>query len=164
MNDLRIRRAEASELDEIMAIYSHAQDFMIANGNTEQWKKSYPSRELIEEDISLKRLFVCLSGEKIECVFMYERGDDPTYAKIYDGEWQNNLSYGVMHRIASRGEVRGISGYCLSFCFEDCKNLRADTHRDNKVMQRVFEKNGFTRCGIIKLADGSERIAYQKIS
>lgn len=163
MSELKIRRAERCEADEIMEIYSYAQDLMIASGNPEQWKKSYPSRELIEEDIFLGRLFVCLSNEKIECVFMYERGDDSTYAKIYDGEWQNDLPYGVMHRIASRGEVRGISGYCLSFCFDDCKNLRADTHRDNKIMQRVLEKNGFKRCGIIYLADGSERIAYQKI-
>jgi hypothetical protein len=30
-------------------------------------------------------------------------------------------------------------------------------------MQRVFEKNGFQRCGIIHVEDGTPRIAYQRI-
>jgi hypothetical protein len=30
-------------------------------------------------------------------------------------------------------------------------------------MQRSLEKNGFARCGIIHLASGDERIAYQKV-
>ena len=29
-------------------------------------------------------------------------------------------------------------------------------------MQRVFEKNGFEKCGIIYVEDGSPRIAYQR--
>ena len=30
-------------------------------------------------------------------------------------------------------------------------------------MQNVIEKNGFNRCGIIYVKDGSERIAYEKL-
>ena len=43
-----------------------------------------------------------------------------------------------------------------------CPNLRIDTHQDNKVMQHVVEKHGFTRRGIIYIADGSPRIAYER--
>ena len=35
---------------------------------------------------------------------------------------------------------------------------------DNKIMQHLLEKNGFTRCGIIHVADGSPRFAYQKLA
>ncbi len=42
-------------------------------------------------------------------------------------------------------------------------NFRIDTHNDNKIMQHVIEKNGFIRCGIIYVKDGSPRIAYEKI-
>lgn len=31
-------------------------------------------------------------------------------------------------------------------------------------MQHKIEKNGFTRCGIIYITDGSPRIAYQKVT
>lgn len=151
-----------SELDELMKIYERAQAFMIESGNPNQWKKGHPRRDMIEEDINLGRLFVCVKGEKAECVFMYEEGDDPTYSYIEDGEWPNDRPYGVLHRIASAGNVKGIASVCLDWCYEKCRNLRADTHEDNKVMQRVLEKNGFLRCGIIYIADGTPRIAYQK--
>jgi RimJ/RimL family protein N-acetyltransferase len=41
-------------------------------------------------------------------------------------------------------------------------NIRIDTHRDNAIMQHLLEKNGFVKCGIIYVEDGSPRIAYQK--
>ena len=41
-------------------------------------------------------------------------------------------------------------------------NLRADTHADNAVMQRLLEGAGFVRCGIIYTDDGMPRLAYQK--
>ena len=158
-----IRKANMSELDALMKIYERAQTFMVESGNPNQWKKGHPRRDMIEQDISLGRSFVCVVDEKIECVFMYEEGEDPTYAYIEDGEWPNTRPYGVLHRIASAGNVKGIASFCLAWCYEKCKNLRADTHNDNKVMQRVLEKNGFVRCGIIYIADGTPRIAYQKV-
>lgn len=47
---------------------------------------------------------------------------------------------------------------------EHCQSLRADTHADNKIMQHLLEKNGFARCGIIHVEDGTPRVAYQKLS
>ena len=52
----------------------------------------------------------------------------------------------------------------LDWSMEHCQSLRADTHADNKIMQHLLEKNGFTRCGIIHVADGSPRFAYQKLA
>ena len=52
----------------------------------------------------------------------------------------------------------------IAWCLEHCESLRADTHADNKIMQHLLEKNGFTKCGIIHVEDGTPRIAYQKMS
>ena len=41
--------------------------------------------------------------------------------------------------------------------------IRIDTYRDNQIMQHVIKKYGFGYCGIIFLANGDERLAYQKI-
>ena len=41
-------------------------------------------------------------------------------------------------------------------------DVRIDTHRDNETMLHLIEKNGFIRCGIIIVDDGTERIAFQK--
>jgi len=41
-------------------------------------------------------------------------------------------------------------------------HLRIDTHRDNKIMQHNLTKHGFSYCGVIYLASGDERLAYQR--
>ena len=58
--------------------------------------------------------------------------------------------------------VYGVLAMAVQFCEQSINHLRIDTHNDNKIMQHVIEKNGFKRCGIIHVNDGSERIAYEK--
>ena len=135
---------------------------MRRNGNPHQWEDGYPSEELIRQEISQGNSFVCedFSGE-ITATFCFSVGEDPTYARI-EGQWLNNAPYGVIHRLASDGKVKGIARLCIGWCFERHPNLRADTHRDNLIMQKALEANGFRKCGIIYTRE-SPRIAYQKI-
>ena len=39
-------------------------------------------------------------------------------------------------------------------------NIRIDTHHDNLVMQKVLNKHGFMKCGVIYLKNGNPRLAY----
>ena len=41
-------------------------------------------------------------------------------------------------------------------------SIKVDTHEDNQAMQRSLIKNGFDYCGVIYLADGSKRVAFEK--
>ena len=75
--------------------------------------------------------------------------------------WESDAPYGTIHRIASCGRG-GVFEACLAYCLGITRHLRIDTHHDNKVMQHVVEKHGFTRRGIIYIADGSPRIAYER--
>lgn len=93
-----------------------------------------------------------------------------TYEKIYEGEWLSEGEYAVIHRVAIADDYkgRGIAGLMINevekIVRENGVNaVKGDTHRDNQSMQRLFIKNGFKKCGIIYLADGSERIAFQKL-
>ena len=82
-----------------------------------------------------------------------------------DIDWLNDtLPYGTVHRLASAGRQKGVASAVLEWSLEHCQSLRADTHADNKIMQHLLEKNGFTRCGIIHVRDGSPRYAYQKLA
>lgn len=102
---------------------------------------------------------------RAEGAFAFILGPDPTYAKIEDGQWLNDtLPYGTIHRLASAGKRPGVASDIINWCLEHCESLRADTHADNKIMQHILEKNGFTKCGIIHVADGTPRIAYQRLS
>lgn len=159
---MKIRRAIQEELEKILEKYGQARDFMRRHGNPDQWGESYPPRELVELDILEENLYVGEQDGEIVCVFFYREGDDPTYDKICEGQWLNSAPYGVVHRIVSDGTVKGAASQCIQWAYEQCGNLKIDTHRDNLVMQKLLEKNGFTFCGSIYVEDGSERIAYQK--
>lgn len=159
-----IRPAGLGDLPLVMEIYDYARAFMRANGNVTQWVNGYPSEELIRQEIQDGHSFVCTDGDgEIVGTFCFILGDDPTYQQIYDGAWLNDEPYGVIHRMGTNGKRKGIAEACLNWNFQQSVNIRVDTHRDNLVMQHILEKNGFKRCGIIYVRDGTERIAYQKI-
>lgn len=152
------------DMSEIWKVYREAQEFMRATGNPNQWGDFYPTDAILTEDIEKERLYVVLRDEHICGVFFFDFGPDPWYAVIEDGAWISDQPYGVIHRVAAKTGEKGIFRECLEFCLEQTKHLRIDTHEDNKVMQHVLEKNGFTRCGIVFVHERrSPRVAYERI-
>jgi hypothetical protein len=159
---MEIRHTSLEDLDTVMIIYDHARQYMRQHGNHNQWINGYPSKELITEDIHEKRSYVCVDDDEILGVFCFTMGEDPTYLKIYEGKWLDDKLYGVVHRMASANNRKGVASYCLDWCFAQCQNIRIDTHEDNVVMHNFLLKYGFVRCGIIYLESGAPRVAYQK--
>ena len=157
-----IRKTRHSDIDEVMSIYASAREFMKESGNANQWGTSHPARNLIEQDVEAGLGYVVVENDEIVGAFFFKIGIDPTYLRIYDGEWINDEEYGVIHRIAVKYRGRGIVDYVYNQCFKQIQNLKIDTHIDNIPMQKSLAKNGFKRCGIIYLESGAERIAYQK--
>ena len=160
---MEIRQKILDDLDRVMEIYQDARGYMRENGNLNQWINGYPGIELIKQDILAEKSYVCLDGNQIVGVFYFNIGPDPTYHVIYEGSWINDKPYAVVHRIASGSRKKGVASFCLNWCYDKWPNIRIDTHRDNVIMQNFLIKNGFSRCGIIYLEDGAERIAYQKV-
>lgn len=164
-DNLQIRRTTWGDLDRILALYARARAFMKETGNPTQWSDNWPPEDLIREDIEKGYNLVCECDGVIHGVFAYFQGIDidPTYLKVEGGEWKKEGEYGVVHRLAASGEVKGVSETCLNWAFEQCHHLRVDTHNDNKVMQHILEKMGFEKIGIIYVEkDNSPRIAYEK--
>lgn len=97
-------------------------------------------------------------------MFAFVTEKDPNYAYIEDGQWFNEEPYGTIHRIAGNGKVKGVFQEAVDFAKDKMENLRIDTHEDNRTMRYLIEKNGFQRCGIVYMEDGSPRIAYQYVA
>ena len=154
-----IRKAEMKDLPRIEAIYAYARRFMAENGNPNQWGNTTPKTELLLDDISKGDLFVLIHDDEIHGVFYFYIGPDPTYGVIEDGQWRSDTPYGTIHRIAGDGSG-GVLAAAVAFGKQRIRHLRIDTHDDNKIMQRAVAKFGFQRAGIIHLANGSPRIAY----
>ena len=84
--------------------------------------------------------------------------------KITDGAWLDDSPYGVVHRIATDGSVKGAGSFCLNWAYEQCGHMRIDTHGDNKVMQNMVKKLGFVHCGTIYVEeDDNPRLAFEKL-
>ena len=71
--------------------------------------------------------------------------------------------YGTIHRIAGDGSG-GVLAAAVSFGKTRINHIRIDTHHDNKIMQKAVAKQGFRRSGIIYLANGDPRIAYDLLT
>ena len=154
-----VRKAEQTDLPRILEIYAYARSFMAQTGNPNQWGTTHPPKAQLEHDIRQGDLLVVEDDQGIHGVFFFSLGEDPTYGQIYDGQWHAQRPYGTIHRIASDGSG-GILGTAVAYGKARSDYLRIDTHEDNHVMQHALGKQGFRRCGIIHIADGSPRIAY----
>ena len=164
---MRIRPSTIEDLPRIMEIYAGARAFMAAHGNPSQWgPTNWPPEELIRRDIQTGHSFVCENDEGyVIGTFFYAFGLDiePTYRRITDGAWLDESPYGVVHRLAGDGSEPGICTCFLTWAFTQCGHLRIDTHPDNRVMQGLLAKLGFTHCGTIYVEeDDYPRLAFEK--
>ncbi len=164
---MEIRHSTEADFERIMEIYEYARRFMAENGNPNQWGlTNWPPQKLIHDDISSGTSYICVHEKRIVGTFFFAAGEDiePTYRHIEDGKWLNDSAYGVVHRLAGDGSVKGIGSFCLEWAYGQCGHLRIDTHGDNIVMQNLLAKMGFIHCGTIYVEeDPFPRLAYEKL-
>lgn len=156
-----IRKTAINDLKRVQEIYSFARGFMIMNNNPHQWQDKYPETNAIIEDIKLGNSYVLEENGCIFGVFSMFFGKDPTYEHI-DGNWLNDYPYITIHKVASDGTHKGVLKSAIEYAFKFISDVRIDTHEDNNIMHHLLEKYGFTRCGVIYLANSDPRVAYQK--
>ena len=157
-----VRNAQRKDLGRIEDIYAYARGFMRQTGNPNQWGNHHPPHKQLLLDIEEGKLYVVEDENGLHGVFFFSIGLDPTYTVITEGSWRSDAAYGTIHRIAGDGSG-GILKTAVAFAASRIDHLRIDTHLDNQVMQNALQSQGFDRRGIIFLADGSPRIAYDKL-
>ena len=166
---LGVRPSRMEDLPAMLAVYERARAFMKETGNPRQWGAeqhdgvAWPPEERLVEDIRAGKSYVCLAGDRVAGTFFFTEGPEPTYAVI-EGAWLSEDPYSVVHRIASDGSVPGLGAFCLNWAYKEAGHLRIDTHGDNRPMQHVLKKLGFTYCGIIHVEeDDDPRLAFEKV-
>ena len=159
-----IRLTTIEDIPVCLAIYDKARGIMRSSGNMNQWTNGYPSEEILREDIVRHDSYVVEEDGVIVGTFACIVGQDPTYSFIEDGSWLvPDLPYATVHRLASTPESHNIAKITFDFARTLAPSLRADTHADNLIMQHILQSYGFSRRGIIYLANGDSRIAFQFI-
>ena len=160
------KKADSTDIPEIWAILQHA-IIRRKNDGSSQWQDGYPNPEVIKMDIEKGYGYVLTDDEIIIGYCAILINDEPEYLKI-EGNWLTNTDFVVFHRVAIAEKYLGknLSKKIIDFIEDfarknNIKSLKADTNHDNFAMMKIFEKSGFTFCGIVHFR-GSPRRAYEK--
>ena len=160
------KKADSTDIPEIWAILQHA-IIRRKNDGSNQWQDGYPNPEVIKNDVEKGYGYVLTDDETIIGYCAILINDEPEYLKI-EGNWLTNTDFVVFHRVAIAKKYlgRNLSKTIIDFIEDfarknNIKSLKADTNHDNFAMMKIFEKSGFTFCGIVHFR-GSPRRAYEK--
>ena len=164
--DFTLSLADISELSDCIQVLADGRRYQQSQGFT-QWPEGYPAEEDVRQDILDRRGYVLKDGSVI-CAYFYVDSFDKSYRDI-QGAWHSDEDYLVIHRVAIADGYRGTGVSSILFrVFEDIArskgifNLRIDTHAQNKPMQQVLKKNGYSFCGTV-IQDNGLRWGYDKI-
>ena len=161
------RKADATDISEIWAILQQA-IIRRKNDGSNQWQDGYPNLEGVKSDIEKGYGYVLTKGKNIIGYCAVVVNYEPEYLKI-EGKWLTDSKFVVIHRLALSGNYLGknlskmIIEFVADFAIKNSiYSIKVDTNHDNIPMMKIFEKSGFSFCGIVHFR-GSPRRAYEKV-
>ncbi len=165
---MEIRRATENDLEGAVSLLEMGRKNILELG-IDQWQNGDPSAEDIKRDVEDGNCYVAVEDKTYYGTLYIGFEGEQTYKEI-DGEWLQSGEYATLHRVAVNTDYRGkgifaalVDYATLLSISRGIHALRIDTHRGNTPMRAALVKNGFHPCGVIKLLNGDERVAYEKI-
>lgn len=160
------RKANVEDISAVVEIMAAASARLGAAG-IDQWQRGYPNRGSVEKDIAEGVGMVLCEGDTILVYGAVIFSGEPAYNDLTGGEWLTQGDYACVHRLCVNEIFVGM-GFSKHFMFaaeamasERVKSIRIDTHPENKIMQGLIEKLGYTYCGDVVIE--SRRLAYEKL-
>lgn len=160
------RKATTEDIDTIERMIKAASGRLGAAG-IDQWQRGYPNRTSIENDVEAGVGMVLALGNEILAYGAVIFTGELAYNDLTGGQWLTNGEYAVVHRLCvseifvGMGFAKQFMSAAEAMAAERVKSFRIDTHPDNKIMQNLVERMGFTYCGDVVIE--SRRLAYEKI-
>ncbi len=161
-----IRKAHIEDTERILSIVRSAQ-LSLRELGIDQWQDGYPSREVIDADITAGVGWVITDvNDNIIGYSAIVMSGEPAYTQIADSSWHTPNDYVVVHRLCvdstlhRQGTATALMRHAANIARnEGIKGFRIDTHRGNIRMLALVERLGFSYCGIITY-DSGERLAF----
>ena len=160
------RKATTEDIDTIERMIKAASGRLGAAG-IDQWQRGYPNRTSIENDVEAGVGMVLALGNEILAYGAVIFTGEPAYDDLTGGKWLTDGQFAVVHRLCvseifvGMGFAKQFMSAAEAMAAERVKSFRIDTHPDNKIMQNLVERMGFTYCGDVVIE--SRRLAYEKI-
>ena len=167
-----VRPGQPDDVQAIMNVIAGARAFL-GSQNIDQWQGSYPDVAAVRTDIARGVNRVLVVDGVVTGIASLIQGPDPFYQYIEGEGWIGgpDAPYYAIHRFAIGNAGRGLhlSRAFLTALLSELygmgvRDVRIDTHGDNKIMQHVVLSNGFQHRGLVYLDEPvPERLAYQLI-
>lgn len=164
---ITLQQAVPEQVHRCYEILDAGRAFQNANGFY-QWDETYPTLEIVREDIQQETGWLILADGEIAGYFCLSFDGEPVYRGIR-GAWNTSEDYAVIHRMAFDPKFRGagltrqvfplIESVCLQ---RGIHAIRVDTDPCNQRMQHVFLQCGFTQCGTVEYPSYSPKTAFDK--
>ncbi|MDJ1651559.1 MULTISPECIES: GNAT family N-acetyltransferase [Gordonibacter] len=173
------RPATREDFDQVWALLDAGHETFAALG-IDEGRKKYPSARRLMHSIKNGTTHVVgdAQGHMI-AVFAVSFSPDKNYAGGIEGQWLTQTDaqpqpYAELHwvSVAPAARRRGVGAFILETAERITRrggraSLRADVYQQNEPIQKLLEKHGYTRCGILSIKDvfgrRKERIAYEKL-
>jgi ribosomal protein S18 acetylase RimI-like enzyme len=148
-----IREATVDDLDAILKITKSCAKKLVSK-NIFQWNEYYPNRNVFENDLYNKWLYVTVKENKVIGSVCVSDLIDDEYATVKWLTPNNNNIY--IHRLAVDPDYQGV-GYAqkmMSFAEEFAKknkykSIRLDTFSKNMKNQKFYKQRGYKKLGEI---------------
>ena len=163
-----IRKAEISDLENIMLMYKSCVDGMIKNG-IDQWDESYPNTKIIMGDLIAQTYFVVTKNEIIIAGINIDQNQDDTYLAL---DWKDKKNqFLVVHRLAVKVEFwnDGIGKSLMLFTEnlvteKGLNSIRLDTYSGNPKAMEFYRRLGYSELGTIDLKPDKDKYhCFEKI-
>tara|TARA_Y100000588_G_C14237018_1_gene917793 strand:- start:1599 stop:2120 length:522 start_codon:yes stop_codon:yes gene_type:complete len=168
INTMKIRKANISDLSNIMEMYKSCVQGMIKN-DIDQWDKSYPNSEVITNDLENTTYYVATINKEIIGGINIDQIQDNTYLDI---DWQDKTNaFLVVHRLAVKEAFwnKKIGKELMLFAEnlvteKNMRSIRLDTYSGNAKAMEFYKRLGYRKLGAINLKpEKNEYYCFEKI-
>ena len=173
------RPAAREDFDQVSALLDAGHETFAALG-IDEGRKKYPSARRLMHSIKNGTTHVVedAHGHMI-AVFAVSFSPDKNYAAGIDGAWLTDADeqpqpYAELHwvSVAPAARRRGVGQFILETAGRIARaggrrSIRADVYERNVPIQKLLEKHGYARCGILSMRDvfgrRKTRVAYERL-
>jgi GNAT superfamily N-acetyltransferase len=163
-----IRKANKSDLGNIMLMYNSCVNGMLKNG-IDQWDSSYPNVDVILADLKARTYFVAEENGEIIGGVNIDKNQDTTYLAL---DWEDKSdSFLVVHRLGVKEEFwnkkigKDLMLFTEKLVIEKgMKSIRLDTYSGNPKAMEFYRRLGYRELGTIDLKPNKDKyFCFEKI-
>ncbi len=167
MIELEFVLAQKEDLDNVLTMFAGAINEMNSNG-IDQWDRMYPDRNLLEEDIIKRQLFIGLYKGIVVSAYVLNRECDEQYV---NGKWKYpDSTYYVIHRLCVNPiyQNKGIGTLTMLHIENEIRKMGIDTIRLdvftlNPYAVKMYEKLGYLKVGFVHWRKGKFYLMEKKV-